>query len=125
MVFFFRYLLQQGKPGQPVLLGHELDAFLAASLSPHISSEFNPANLSGLKLVRVELRGVQLASVFMQGVQMAAFANDACGCPVPWKLVCPWNYFDGKLFMSKYIQAISEHSLLEMCDGKVKNIIHL
>lgn len=117
--FFPRYLLQQGKPGQPVLLAHELDAFLAASLSPHISSEFNPANLSGLKLVRVELRGVQLASVFMQGVQMAAFANDACGCPVPWKLVCPWNYFDGKLFMSKYLQAVNDHSLLEMCDGKV------
>lgn len=117
--FILRYLLQQGKPGQPVLLAHELDAFLSAALSPHISTEFNPANLSQLKIMRVDVRGVQLAAIFMEGVQAAAFANDACGCPVPWEYVCPWNYFDGKLFMSKYLQASSDMSQLDLCDGKV------
>ncbi|KAK3700688.1 hypothetical protein QZH41_015639 [Actinostola sp. cb2023] len=118
MCCVLRYLLQQGKPGQPVLLSHEVDAFLAAALSPHISTEFNPANLSQLKLMHVEVRGVQIASIFMRGVQAASFANDACGCPVPWELVCPWNYFDGKLFMSKFIQVANDVTLSELCDGK-------
>jgi hypothetical protein len=104
-------------------LAHEVDAFLATALSPHISTEFNPSNLSQLKLMRVELRGVQLASMFMRGIQAAALANDACGCPVPWELLCPWNYFDGKLFMTKYLQASNEATPLELCDGKVNILI--
>ncbi|XP_032217699.1 constitutive coactivator of PPAR-gamma-like protein 1 [Nematostella vectensis] len=117
MCCVLRYLLMQGK-GRPIILPHELDAFLAAALSPHISTECNPSNLMGLKLPRVDMRGVQLASIFMRGVEAAALANDACGCPVPWELVCPWNYFDGKLFMSKYIMASNDVGQLELCDGK-------
>ena len=55
----------------------------------------------------------------MRGVQAAIFANDACAVPIPWELVCPWNYFDGKLFHSKYLMVADNVSLLELCDGKV------
>ena len=71
----------------------------------------------------MDARAVQLASLFMRGVQAAIFANDACAVPIPWELVCPWNYFDGKLFHSKYLMVADNVSLLELCDGKVKNII--
>lgn len=102
-------------------MAHEVDAFLAAALSPHISTEFNPSNLSQLKLMQVELRGVLLATMFMRGIEAAYLANDACGCPVPWEFVCPWNYFDGKLFMSKYLHAANDATTpLELCDGKVR-----
>ena len=56
----------------------------------------------------------------MRGVEAAEFANDACGSPVPWELVCPWNFFDGKLFHSKLLLAISDASLIELCDRKVR-----
>ena len=78
-------------------------------------------NLSQIKVNRIDIRGIQLATIFMRGVECAMFANDACGSPIPWDLVCPWNYFDGKLFQSKLNLATSENTtLLELCDGNVR-----
>ena len=89
-------------------------------MSPQLTTECNASNLGQIKLTRVELRAVQLAATFMRGVEAAEFANDACGSPVPWELVCPWNFFDGKLFHSKLLLAISDASLIELCDRKVR-----
>ena len=102
-----------------MLAPRELDAFLAQALSPHLTTECNASNLREIKLKRVDARAVQLASIFMSGVQAAIFANDACAVPIPWELVCPWNYFDGKLFHSKYLMVAENASLIELCDGKV------
>ena len=116
---FSRYLLQQ-QHSRAILNPRELDAFLATALSPQLTTECNASNLGQIKLTRVELRAVQLAATFMRGVEAAEFANDACGSPVPWELVCPWNFFDGKLFHSKLLLAISDASLIELCDRKVR-----
>lgn len=81
-------------------------------------------NLSQIKVNKVDVRGVQLATIFMRGVECAIFANDACGSPIPWDLVCPWNYFDGKLFQSKLNLATSENTtLLDLCDGNVSCVM--
>lgn len=112
-----RYLIQK-QSGHPILHAQELEAFLAQALSPHLTTECNVTNLSQIKVNKVDLRGVQLATIFMRGVECAIFANDACGSPIPWDLVCPWNYFDGKLFQSKLNLATSESTmLLDLCDG--------
>ena len=115
-LIFHRYLISHGRF---ILTTRELDAFLAQALSPHLTTECNASNLREIKLKRVDARAVQLASIFMRGVQAAIFANDACAVPIPWELVCPWNYFDGKLFHSKYLMVTDNVSLLELCDGKV------
>lgn len=112
-----RYLTAHGRL---VLSTRELNAFLAQALSPHLTTECNASNLREIKLKRVDARAVQLASIFMCGVEAAIFANDACAVPIPWELVCPWNYFDGKLFHSKYLMAVENANLLELCDGKVR-----
>ena len=64
-------------------------------------------------------RAMQLASIFMSGVEAAILANDACGSPVPWEFCCPWLFFDGKLFHSKWLQSSMNVATLELCDGKV------
>ena len=115
-LYCLRYLTSHGRL---VLSPRELDAFLAQALSPQLTTECNASNLREIKLQRVDARAVQLASIFMSGVQAAIFANDACAVPIPWELVCPWNYFDGKLFHSKYLLACQNASLAELCDGKV------
>lgn len=114
-----RYLTAHGRI---VLASRELDAFLAQALSPHLTTECNASNLREIKLSRVDTRAVQLASIFMSGVQAAIFANDACAVPIPWELVCPWNYFDGKLFHSKYLMATENATLMELCDGKAGRV---
>ena len=115
-LYCLRYLTSHGRL---VLTPRELDAFLAQALSPQLTTECNASNLREIKLQRVDARAVQLASIFMSGVQAAIFANDACAVPIPWELVCPWNYFDGKLFHSKYLLACQNATLAELCDGKV------
>ncbi len=62
---------------------------------------------------------MQLASIFMSGIETAIIANDACGSPVPWEFCCPWLFFDGKLFHSKWLQSSMNVATLELCDGKV------
>jgi hypothetical protein len=114
-----RYLIQK-QTGHPVLRAQELEAFLAQTLSPHLTTECNVTNLSQIKVNKVDVRGVNLATIFMRGVETAIFANDACGSPIPWDLVCPWNYFDGKLFQSKLNVTMSDNAtLLDLCDGNV------
>ena len=115
-LYCLRYLTSHGRL---VLSPRELDAFLAQALSPQLTTECNASNLREIKLQRVDSRAVQLASIFMSGVQAAIFANDACAVPIPWELVCPWNYFDGKLFHSKYLMACQNATLADLCDGKV------
>ena len=115
----FRYLIQK-QTGHPILRAQELEAFLAQSLSPHLTTDCNVTNLSQIKVSKVDVRGVNLATIFMRGVETAIFANDACGSPIPWDLVCPWNYFDGKLFQSKLNITTSDNAtLLDLCDGNV------
>ncbi|CAB4032588.1 Hypothetical predicted protein [Paramuricea clavata] len=114
-----RYLIQK-QTGHPILRAQELEAFLAQALSPHLTTECNVTNLSQIKVNKVDVRGVNLATVFMRGVETAIFANDSCGSPIPWDLVCPWNYFDGKLFQSKLNITMSDSAtLLDLCDGNV------
>ncbi|XP_072328618.1 constitutive coactivator of PPAR-gamma-like protein 1 isoform X4 [Scyliorhinus torazame] len=109
-----RHMLQW--PGVRILRRHELDAFLAQSLSPKL---YEPDQLQELKIENLDPRGIQLGALFMSGVDMALFANDACGQPIPWEHCCPWMYFDGKLFQSKLIKVSREKvSLIDLCDGQ-------
>ena len=55
----------------------------------------------------------------MSGIENAIIANDACGSPVPWEFCCPWNFFDGKLFHTKWLQATMNFSVTDLCEGKV------
>ena len=109
--------------GRIVLAPREMDAFLAQALLTHLTTENNASNLREIKLKRVDARAVHLASIFIGGVQAAIFANDACALPIPWELVCPWNCFHGKLFHSKYLMAVENASLMELCDGKVCRLL--
>ena len=55
----------------------------------------------------------------MKGIEYAILANDACGSPVPWEFCCPWNFFDGKLFHSKWLQSTMKVNTTDLCEGKV------
>lgn len=112
-----RYLIQQGGE-KSILAKHDIDAFLAQALSPHLTTESNSTNLANLKLNQIDVRAMQLASIFMSGIETAVIANDACGSPVPWEFCCPWLFFDGKLFHSKWLQSSMNVATLELCDGK-------
>ena len=58
--------------------------------------------------------------MFMRGVEHAILANDACGSPVPRSFTQPWNFFDGKLFQLKFLQAKDpKMNVQDLCDGKV------
>lgn len=104
-------------PGIRVLRRCELDAFLAQALSPNL---YEPEKQQELKIDCLDQRGIQLAALFLTGVDMALFANDVCGQPVPWEHCCPWMYFDGKLFQSKFILATQKKSqLIDLCDGQI------
>lgn len=72
-----------------------------------------------MQLPSVQPRGVALAALFMAGVEVAQFANDVCGAPVTWNMVCPWQFFDGKLFHFKLLKAKNNTPLVDMCDGQV------
>nr|DBA18692.1 TPA: hypothetical protein GDO54_016911 [Pyxicephalus adspersus] len=111
-----RYIVQW--PGIRILRRQELDAFLVQALSPKL---YEPDQLQELKIDNLDPRGIQLAALFMSGVDMALLANDACGQPIPWEHCCPWMYFDGKLFQSKYNKATREKtSLIDLCDGQAE-----
>lgn len=72
------------------------------------------------QLPSVQPRGVALAALFMAGIEVAQFANDVCGAPIPWNMLGPWDYFDGKLFHYKLLKATNNTPLVDMCDGQVK-----
>uniref|UniRef100_A0A452H572 Uncharacterized protein n=1 Tax=Gopherus agassizii TaxID=38772 RepID=A0A452H572_9SAUR len=116
MCCVLRYMMQW--PGGRILHRHELDVFLAQSVSSQL---YEPDHLQELKIEKLDARGVQLAALFMSGVDTALFANDACGQPVPWEHCCPWIYFDGKLFQSKLIKATRDRApLIDLCDGQTE-----
>ncbi|WAR26221.1 F120A-like protein [Mya arenaria] len=106
-----RYMLEYGR----ILQRQELDAFLAMSVSPLLE---DVQTMQDLKLPSVNPRGVALAALFMSGVEVAQFANDVCGAPVPWNMICPWQFFDGKLFHFKLLKAKNNTPLVDMCDGQ-------
>ncbi|XP_057297054.1 constitutive coactivator of PPAR-gamma-like protein 1 [Hydractinia symbiolongicarpus] len=112
-----RYLIQQDS-GKAVLTKQDIDAFLAQALSTQLTTEYNTQNLANIKLNQVDARCVQLSAIFMSGIENAIIANDACGSPVPWEFCCPWNFFDGKLFHSKWLQSTMNFSTTDLCDGK-------
>ncbi|XP_006823145.2 constitutive coactivator of PPAR-gamma-like protein 1 homolog, partial [Saccoglossus kowalevskii] len=111
-----RYMLQSK---YPVLRRHELDAFLAQSVSPMLN---DPNALQDLQIPQIPPRGIQLAAMFMRGVEAALTANDACGAPVPWSNCCPWLYFDGKLFQYKLYRGSQCKNLKEVCDNQMDQV---
>ncbi|PIK35109.1 putative constitutive coactivator of PPAR-gamma-like protein 1-like [Apostichopus japonicus] len=113
MCCILRYMYQL-RP--PVLFKHELEAFLAQSVSPILN---DTRALHELQVASITTRGVQLAALFMRGVEMALLVNDATGSPIPWELCCPWLFFDGKLFQHKLQKALMGSRLRELCDNKV------
>ncbi|XP_069039616.1 constitutive coactivator of PPAR-gamma-like protein 2 [Lepisosteus oculatus] len=118
MCCVLRYMMQW--PGGRILQRHELDAFLAQSVSSQL---YEPDQLQELKVDKLDSRGIQLAALFMCGVDTALFVNDACGQPIPWDHCCPWGYFDGKLFQSKLARATRERgALLDMCEGQEEQV---
>lgn len=112
MCCILRYMYQL-RP--PVLFRHELEAFLAQSVSPILN---DTRALHELQVASITTRGVQLAALFMRGVEMALLVNDATGSPIPWELCCPWLFFDGKLFQHKLQKALMGSRLRELCDNK-------
>ena len=61
--------------------------------------------------------------MFMQGMEIVSCTKDACGMPSPWHLTCPWEFFDGKIFHLKLIKASTGQPLLEVCEGKVQQLV--
>ncbi|GFO23155.1 constitutive coactivator of ppar-gamma-like protein 1-like protein [Plakobranchus ocellatus] len=118
MCSVLRYLLQFGR----VLQRQELDAFLAMSVSPLLR---DIQTMQDLKLPNILPRGSQLAALFMAGIETATIANDVCGAPIPWTMICPWNYMDGKLFHFKLLKANNNTSLLDMCDGQMEQVLRV
>lgn len=112
-----RYLIQQDSKVS-ILSKQDIDAFLAQALSAQLTTEHNTQNLANLKLSQVDSRCVQLSAIFMSGIENAVIANDVCGSPVPWEYCCPWNFFDGKLFHSKWLQSTMNFSVTDLCEGK-------
>ncbi|GFS19690.1 constitutive coactivator of PPAR-gamma-like protein 1-like protein [Elysia marginata] len=113
MCTVLRYLIQYGR----LLQRQELDAFLAMSVSPLLH---DVQTMQDLKLPNILPRGSQLASLFMAGIETASIANDVCGAPIPWTMICPWNYMDGKLFHFKLLKANNNTPLLDMCRSPVE-----
>ncbi|KAJ8047256.1 Constitutive coactivator of PPAR-gamma-like protein 1-like [Holothuria leucospilota] len=112
MCCVLRYMYQL-RP--PVLFKHELEAFLAQSVSQILN---DTRALHELQVASITTRGVQLAALFMRGVEMALLVNDATGSPIPWELCCPWLFFDGKLFQHKLQKALMGSRMRELCDNK-------
>ena len=80
---------------------------------------FSEVSFSEAEIYLFIFRCIQLAAIFMKGIEYAILANDACGSPVPWEFCCPWNFFDGKLFHSKWLQSTMKVNTTDLCEGKV------
>lgn len=61
----------------------------------------------------------------MQGVETASLANDACGVPLPWTMVNPWIFFDGKLFHLKLKMSTCVSTLRELCDDHIEIVLKI
>ncbi|XP_065572415.1 constitutive coactivator of PPAR-gamma-like protein 1 isoform X2 [Artemia franciscana] len=120
LVSVLRYIMTE--PHMQVLRPYELDAFLLSSFLPEIKdTEFT----EDLTISPVTKRGVQLATLFMEGVEMAILANDVAGSPIPWQMVCPWLYFDGKVFQATLAKAFTSTSYQDLCDYRNDLILKL
>ncbi|BFZ10311.1 hypothetical protein BsWGS_13352 [Bradybaena similaris] len=113
-----RYLIQYGR----ILQKQELDAFIAMSVSPLLH---DVQTMQDLKLPNILPRGSQLSSLLMAGIETAALANDVCGAPIPWTLICPWLYMDGKLFHFKLLKANNNTPLIDICDGQMEQVLRV
>ncbi|KAH9504768.1 hypothetical protein Btru_061924 [Bulinus truncatus] len=118
MCTVLRYIMQYGR----ILQRQELDAFLAMAVSPLLH---DVQTMQDLKLPNIVPRGSQLASLFMAGIETAAMANDVCGAPIPWTMICPWLYMDGKLFHFKLLKANNNTPLIDMCDGQMEQVLRV
>ncbi|XP_055881657.1 constitutive coactivator of PPAR-gamma-like protein 1 homolog isoform X2 [Biomphalaria glabrata] len=118
MCSVLRYIMQYGR----ILQRQELDAFLAMSVSPLLH---DVQTMQDLKLPNIVPRGSQLASLFMSGIETAAMANDVCGAPIPWTMICPWLYMDGKLFHFKLLKANNNTPLIDICDGQMEQVLRV
>ncbi|KAK3691038.1 hypothetical protein RRG08_049343 [Elysia crispata] len=118
MCSVLRYLMQYRR----VLQRQELDAFLAMSVSPLLH---DVQTMQDLKLPNILPRGSQLAALFMAGIETATIANDVCGAPIPWTMICPWTYMDGKLFHFKLLKANNNTPLLDICDGQMEQVLRV
>ncbi|XP_059152250.1 constitutive coactivator of PPAR-gamma-like protein 1 homolog isoform X2 [Physella acuta] len=113
-----RYMMQYGR----ILQRQELDAFLAMAVSPLLH---DVQTMQDLKLPNIIPRGSQLASLFMSGIETASMANDVCGAPIPWTMMCPWLYMDGKLFHFKLLKANNNTPLIDICDGQMEQVLRV
>ncbi|XP_055678273.1 constitutive coactivator of PPAR-gamma-like protein 1 homolog isoform X3 [Lutzomyia longipalpis] len=120
MACVLRYMITD--PDRSMLTRQELDAFLATAFSHQL---LNVEYTQELVLPCVHLRGVYLATLFMQGVETASLANDACGIPLPWLMVNPWLFFDGKLFHLKLKMSTYVQSLRELCDDQIEIVLKI
>ncbi|XP_012938515.1 constitutive coactivator of PPAR-gamma-like protein 1 isoform X1 [Aplysia californica] len=118
MCCVLRYMMQYGR----ILQRQELEAFLAMSVSPLLH---DVQTMQDLKLPNILPRGSQLASLFMSGIETATVANDVCGAPIPWTMICPWLYLDGKLFHYKLLKANNNTPLIDMCDGQMEQVLRV
>ncbi|CAG0923567.1 unnamed protein product [Notodromas monacha] len=107
-----RYILTATAP--PIITVIELKAVLVTALSRLLG---DPTYLRLLQAQDVSVRGVQLAAVINYGLEMAAFANSACGAPIPFVEINPCLLFDGKLFQERLMAAHHCESLAELCQG--------
>ncbi|KAL5287107.1 hypothetical protein ACFFRR_008196 [Megaselia abdita] len=115
-----RYIVTS--PDRNILTRQELDAFLATAFSPQLQMV---EATQKMVLPGVHLRGVYLATLFMQGVETASLANDACGVPLPWTMVNPWIFFDGKLFHLKLKMSTCVSTLRELCDDHIEIVLKI
>ncbi|XP_055859136.1 constitutive coactivator of PPAR-gamma-like protein 1 isoform X2 [Episyrphus balteatus] len=120
MACVLRYIVTS--PDRNILTRQELDAFLATAFSQQLPMV---ENTQELVLPGVHLRGVYLATLFMQGVETASLANDACGVPLPWTMINPWLFFDGKLFHLKLKMSTYVSTIRELCDDHIEIVLKI
>ncbi|XP_055915865.1 constitutive coactivator of PPAR-gamma-like protein 1 isoform X2 [Eupeodes corollae] len=120
MACVLRYIVTS--PDRNILTRQELDAFLATAFSQQLPMVENTQELI---LPGVHLRGVYLATLFMQGVETASLANDACGVPLPWTMINPWLFFDGKLFHLKLKMSTYVSTIRELCDDHIEIVLKI
>ncbi|RUS79565.1 hypothetical protein EGW08_012695, partial [Elysia chlorotica] len=89
------------------------------------SRRLQPIACFYVQLPNIIPRGSQLAALFMAGIETASIANDVCGAPIPWTMICPWTYMDGKLFHFKLLKANNNTPLLDICDGQMEQVMRV
>ena len=103
-----------------------LNEFYQTCTNESFSNDFNDP-LEYIQMSAFEIRPIQLAQLFMRGFETVLFANEVCASPIHAKYICPWKFFNGRLFHYKYIQAHQcqqNPDLMDiLCNGNVRTII--